>query len=245
MSKDKGASSSAKAPAAMDDPVDAGLTKAKLDDTELSDELPKALQKVELDLDDAPFLEDEKDEQPPPAPEEDSVRTDDAPAPSPWWKKKAILFGGAGLVLVILAAAAYFLFFSEKKDEAPPPPPIEEEAAQAPTETPAQPPTPEEKEVVVVMEPFLVEQVNEKGESFLVSLQFTAGAKNPDLEKELARNTVVLRDAVYYYLKNKQLIFLDDVKVADALKQDIMSVMNQFLGDAQIETLFIEKYVVK
>jgi len=38
---------------------------------------------------------------------------------------------------------------------------------------------------------------------------------------------------------------LDDKKVADALKQDIISVMNQFLGDEQIENLFIEKYVVK
>ncbi len=243
MSKDKG--SSAKAPTTMDDLADAGLTKAKLDDTELSDELPKALQKVELDLDDAPFLEDEKDEQPPPAPEEEPVHTDVAPAPAPWWKKKAILFGAAGLVLVILAAAAYLLFFSGKKEETPPPPPVEEEAEVAPSEPPAPPPPPEEQEVSVVMEPFLVEQANEKGESFLVSLQFTLAAKNPDLEKELARNTVVLRDAVYYFLKNKQLIFLDDKHVADALKQDIMSVMNQFLGDAQIETLFIEKYVVK
>ncbi|WP_246298987.1 flagellar basal body-associated FliL family protein [Desulfolutivibrio sulfodismutans] len=243
MSKDKG--TSAKAPTAMDDPADAGLTKAKLDDTELSDELPKALQKVELDLDDAPFLEDDKDEQPPPAPEEEPVHTDEAPAPAPWWKKKAILFGAAGLVLVILAAAAYFLFFSGKKDEAPPPPPVEEKDAGAPFEPPAPSPPPEEKEVTVVMDPFLVEQVNEKGESFLVSLQFTTATTNPDLEKELTRNTVVLRDAVYYFLKNKQLIFLDDKKVTDALKQDIMSVMNQFLGDAQIENLFIEKYVVK
>lgn len=242
MSKDKGTSSPSGAPAAMDDPADAGLTKAKLDDTELSDELPKALQKVELDLDDAPFLEDEKDEEPPPPPEEAPVHDEETQPPSPWWKKKPVIFGGAGLVLVILAVVAYFLFFSKPKDE--PPPPVEEAAEEAAPETPA-PPPPEVQEIVVVMEPFLVEQVNEKGEAFLVSLQFTTATKSPMLEKELARSAVVLRDAVYYFLKNKQLVYLDDKKVADALKQDIISVMNQFLGDEQIENLFIEKYVVK
>ncbi|NMC49119.1 MAG: flagellar basal body protein FliL, partial [Desulfovibrio sp.] len=44
---------------------------------------------------------------------------------------------------------------------------------------------------------------------------------------------------------NKQLIYLDDKKNADALKQDLMSVMNQFLGDEQLQNLFIEEYVVK
>jgi len=44
-----------------DDSLDSQL-KAKLDDSELSDDLPKALQKVDLDLDDAPFLEDEAEE---------------------------------------------------------------------------------------------------------------------------------------------------------------------------------------
>jgi flagellar FliL protein len=229
----------------MDDPADIGLTKAKLDDTELSDELPKALQKVELDLDDAPFLEDEKEEAPPPPPGEESVQREEETPQPPWWKKKAVVFGGAALVLVILAALAYFLFFSGKKEEIPPPPPAEETAEEASQETTAPPPLPEAKEVVVVMDPFLVEQTNEKGEAFLVSLQFSTTTTSPEFAKELSRNAVVLRDAVYYFLKNKQLVYLDDEKVAESLKQDIMSVMNQFLGDEQITNLFIEKYVVK
>jgi len=243
MSKDKGASSSG-VPPGMDDPADIGLTKAKLDDTELSDELPKALQKVELDLDDAPFLEDEKEEAPPPPPGEEPGQQEEEAPPPPWWKKKAVVFGGAALVLVILAALAYFLIFSGKKEEIPPPP-AEETAEEGAQETTAPPPLPEAKEVVVVMDPFLVEQTNEKGEAFLVSLQFSITTTSPDFEKELSRNAVVLRDAVYYFLKNKQLVYLDDEKVAESLKQDIMSVMNQFLGDEQIKNLFIEKYVVK
>jgi flagellar FliL protein len=229
----------------LDDPAEAGLTKAKLDDSELSDELPKALQKVELDLDDAPFLEDEKEEEPPAPPEEAPAEPDlEAPAPV-WWKKKPVLFGGAGLLLVICALLAYLLFFSGKKPEAPPPPPVEEEKAEEQAAEPQATPPPAEKEIPVVMDPFLIEQTNEKGEVFLVTLQFSTTTTSPELEKEIARNAVVLRDAVYYFLKNKQLVYLDDKKVADALKQDIMSVMNQFLGDEQIENLFIEKYVVK
>jgi flagellar FliL protein len=223
------------APDEHDDPQ----TKARLDDSELSDELPKALQKVELDLDDAPFLEDEKEEEPPASPEEESPQPPSEQAPEVWWKKKLVLFGGAGILLFILGIVAYFLLTSKEE----PPPSVEEvveeqEAEQAP-------PAPAEKEIAVVMDPFLVEQTNEKGEIVLVTLKFSTVAKSEQLEKELKRNAVVLRDAVYYYLKNKQLIYLDDKKHADVLKQDLMSVMNQFLGDEQLQNLFIEEYVVK
>lgn len=235
-------------PGSTDDPAEAGLTKAKLDDSELSDELPKALQKVELDLDDAPFLEDEKEEEPPaPAPEEPETQEAEAP-PGPWWKKKIVIFGGAGLLLVILALVAYLFLFSGKKTPPPEPAPPaaeEEKAGEPAAEAPAPPPAPEEKEYTVVMDPFLVEQTNDKGEVFLVTLQFSTATTSPELEKEITRNSVVLRDSVYYFLKNKQLVYLDDEKTATALKQDIMSVMNQFLGDERIENLFIEKYVVK
>jgi flagellar FliL protein len=229
----------------LDDP-ESGLTKAKLDDSELSDDLPKALQKVELDLDDAPFLEDEKEEEPPAPPQEEPAPQETEERAPPWWKKKPVIFGGAGLILILLALVAYLLFFSGKKTEAPPPPPppAEENAEEQAPESQA-PPAPEEPLLSVVMDPFLVEQTNEKGEVFLLTLQFSTMTKSPQLEKELARNAVVLRDAVYYFLKNKPLMYLDDQKTADTLKQDIMSVMNQFLGDEQIENLFIEKYVVK
>ncbi|QLA16415.1 flagellar basal body-associated FliL family protein [Desulfolutivibrio sulfoxidireducens] len=216
-------------------------TKAKLDDSELSDELPKALQKVELDLDDAPFLEDEKEEAPPPAPEAPPPPATGLPA-TVWWKKKIVIFGGAGILLLILGLAAYFLLIS--KEEALPPP-VEETAEEEAPEPEHSPPPAEEKEAVVVLDHFLVEQTNEKGEAFLLSLKFSTVAKSEELEKELKRNAVALRDAVYYYLKNKQLIYLDDKKNAEALKQDLMSVMNQFLGEEQIQNLLIEEYVVK
>ncbi|MFZ5812976.1 MAG: flagellar basal body-associated FliL family protein [Thermodesulfobacteriota bacterium] len=223
------------------DEIDDPQTKARLDDSELSDELPKALQKVELDLDDAPFLEDEKEEEPPAGPEEEQPPPPPEQTPEVWWKKKPVLFGGAGILLLILGIVAYFLLVSGEE----PPPPEEEVVEEQKPEAEQPPPPPEEKEITVVMDPFLVEQTNEKGEIVLVTLKFSTVAKSEQLEKELKRNAVVLRDAVYYYLKNKQLIYLDDKKNADALKQDLMSVMNQFLGDEQLQNLFIEEYVVK
>ncbi len=223
------------------DSGDLGQTKAKLDDSELSDELPKALQKVELDLDDAPFLEDEKEEVAPSAPEE-LASPPTEPVAAPWWKKKIVIFGGAGIALVLLGVMAYFLLFS--KPEAPVPP-VEEETEEEALEPQQPPPPPEEKETVVILDHFLVEQTDEKGETFLLSLKFSTVTKGEELEKELKRNAVVLRDAVYYYLKNKQLISLGDKKGIEVLKQDLMSVMNQFLGDVQIQNLLIEEYVVK
>ncbi|EHJ46855.1 flagellar basal body-associated protein FliL [Solidesulfovibrio carbinoliphilus subsp. oakridgensis] len=230
-----------------DDGFDSQI-KAKLDDSELSDDLPKALQKVDLDLDDAPFLEDEAEEPAPSAVVEESTpfpATDEEAKPS---RKKLFVLVGAVLFLLLAGAAAFFLL--KKTPPAPPPvveeapPPVEAPAPVVPTPPPPEPPA-VQPEIIMAMDPFLIELADPKGRTRFLTIRFTAVTREPAVELEFKRNLIVVRDAVYYYLKNKNLEFLTDKNNADALKKDVLSVINQFIGAQPLDNLLIEDYLVK
>lgn len=227
-----------------DDSLDSQV-KAKLDDSELSDDLPKALQKVDLDLDDAPFLEDEAEE-----PAETTVSEETTPFPGaaeeakPSRKKLFILIGAA---LLLLAAGATAFFLLKKPAPAPQveeaPPAVEAPLAPEPA-PPPEPPAPQ-REIVMTMEPFLIELTDQKGRTRFLTIRFTAVTQEPAVELEFKRNIIVVRDAVYYYLKNKSLEFLTDKSNTDTLKKDVLSVINQFIGAQPLDNLLIEDYLVK
>ena len=232
-----------------DDSLDAPV-KAKLDDSELSDDLPKALQKVDLDLDDAPFLEDEPEEAPA-SPEESGpseTAVGDAAAAKPSGKKRLILLGLLVLLLLGGGAAAYFLFLKKPAPKAPVEEhvPHEEPAPppQMPPPPPPEPPAPQ-PEIVLTMDPFLIELTDQKGRSRFLTIRFSAATRDHAVDLEFKRNYIVVRDAVYYYLKNKSLEFLTDKNNADALKKDVLSVINQFIGAQPLDNLLIEDYLVK
>jgi flagellar protein FliL len=219
--------------------------KAKLDDSELSDDLPKALQKVDLDLDDAPFLEDEKEEVPPPAEADTSPFGEEAEVPPPSKKKRLLILAGLGLGLVLVAVTAAFFLL---RKPAPPPPAPEPvpvpEPAPEPTPPPPEPPKPPQ-ERVMAMAPFLVEMTDAKGRTRFLTIRFTAVTLDQAVELEFKRNTIVVRDAVYYYLKNKSMEFLTDKNNIETLKKDVLSVINQFIGAQPLDNLLIEEYLVK
>jgi flagellar FliL protein len=220
--------------------------KAELDTEELASNLPKASQKVELDLEDAPFLDEEEEEEAAPAapaaPSE-AVSLEGAAKPKrelpPWLKDKRVLAGiAAALVLVI--GLVLFLLLKPKAPPPPPPPTAEEKPVE---QAPA--PEPELVDIVVKVEPFTVELKDSKGEIRFLSCKFALVTKNQSLEFEIKQKMTILRDAVYYYLKNKSLTFLADKNNAEALKVDLLSVINQFLSSDQLETILIEQYLVK
>ncbi len=62
---------------------------------------------------------------------------------------------------------------------------------------------------------------------------------------EINRKKTVLRDAIYYYLKKQDLIFLRDKQNADNLKKDLLSVVNQYLSNGKLSRLLIEEYFIK
>ncbi len=213
--------------------------KATLDTEKLKEDVPRGLQKVELDLDDAVFLDVEEEEPKPQAPAEERP----LPPPPPLeptkpalWKRPLVLAIMGGILLFLLGGvAAYFLL--PRSDTAPPPPAKEEKPKKSKPEKPITLHT-------IPFEPFFVEYDQDGAKRFLVC-RFSVSGVPDALEWEIRRKKIILRDAMYYYLHNKGLAFLKDQQNAHKLKEELLAVMNQYLGNGQVETLLIEEYVIR
>lgn len=217
--------------------------KARLDERNLdeNDEVPRALQKVELDLDDAPFLEEEEDE-----PDED-VSAEEAPlleVPAekkrvialPAWLTKKFLFFAAGGLALLLAVILAIVLWPEKA-----PPPEVTEAPPAPVEAPA----PEVVDLNIPLDAFWVELTDPDGKVRFLHFKFTIVTSGRLAEREITAKTLQLRDAIYYYLSNKEFAFLADTENLETLKTDILSMLNKFIAHDNIETILIDKYLVR
>ena len=203
--------------------------------------------KVELDLDDAPFLMDdeEPEAEPGPQPEAESLPADAAALP-PAKKRlnvKALLkdkrvLAGAGSALILLGVAAFFLF-SSPSEEPPPPEPEPQTTEEAPKE-PAKP-----TEYYIRWEPFWVEFTDSEGNVRFLVCRFAGMTTNETLKMEAEAKQLVLRDTIYYYLTHKDKEFLGNTANAEALKRDILAVVNQYLSSGQIDQVLLEDYVIK
>ncbi|QJT09700.1 flagellar basal body-associated FliL family protein [Oceanidesulfovibrio marinus] len=228
--------------------------KALLDTEELSgiDDEPVApdTDKVELDLEDAPFLEDEEEEEEEAAATGEEEFSDLEAAPKKFDIKTLIRDRrfqiGSGAGLLILLVALFFLVWPSH--EPIPDIPVELPEQTAATEQPLPPPPPleeEPEEFIVSFEPFWVEHQEANGTVRFLYCKFAAPAPSEKLAWEIRHKKVVLRDAIFYYLRNKDLTFLADKSNAELLKKDLLSVINQYLGNAQLESILIEEYLVK
>lgn len=217
--------------------------KAKLDDTELNVGSPRAAQKVELDLDDAPFLVDEEPapaaaEEIPTAPPPQEL---EGPVKLPLWKKKKVLFGGAGGLLLLIGLAVWWFFIRDVTPPPPPPPPVQE--PQKPVEPPAPPPP---RDIFMEMAPFVVEKTDEKGITKVVSLKIKLVYKeDPRLASELQAKSFAVRDGLYYNLKNKAFANLTDKDSVEQLRDELRGVVNNYLNTGQIEQVLFEEMLVK
>lgn len=225
-----------------DDVTDApaGQRKAELDDAAAS----RATQKVDLDLDDAPFLEDEDEEEEIDAVESEApfLSEDDA-KPKPGLvallKNKFVLMG-MGVILILLVIIAILLL--REPETPPPPPPAPAEEAVAPGPEPAVPETPQ---VLIKLDPFLIEQRDESGKIRFLEITLLLSTEDEGLARQFKQETFAVRNALYYYLKNKDLQFLSDEKNSEKLKNELLVIVNQYMGFGQFDTLMFEQYLVR
>lgn len=200
------------------------------------------VQKVELDLDDAPFLqwEDEEDAEPDQGAKA-QARTSEGEgqeARNPLWawlKERKLVTLAAGLIMAgLLLGLAWFVLW--KKDLSP---------SDLNPEKPGQQKTAETgpKAEKIHFEPFWVEYGTESGFRFL-HFEFAVQSLHEKLSWEIDRKRIVIRDAIYYYLKNKKLAFLLDKGNVPSLKNDLISVINQYLSNGKIQTILIQDFVV-
>jgi flagellar protein FliL len=201
-------------------------------------EPPKASQKVVLDLDDAPFLEEEPEEEEESEPGADTdagdaAQTDPPPTEKSRSSRKTVLIIGALVAVLLLAGLAFWMTRSppEPEPEPLPPPP------------PQEPLEPEGQEFSYDFEPFWVAYEQDETINFL-SLTISVTMEEEPMVLELRRKSIVLRDAVYYFLNNRPLQYLKREEAADALKKDILSVLNQHLS-RPLTAVFIEEYLVR
>ncbi len=200
-------------------------------------------EKVELDLDDAPFLQEEEEEE---KTEEEKPEKEDKPVEDveqaeeakPFWKNKWFLIGGILLILGI-GGGSYFLLSKEKATPPPPPPKKVEKKEEA---KPKAPPPPEEQ--LIELDGFIVELTDNQKKSHFLEIKLSFASTDGRLVWEAKRKKIILRDAIYYYLNNKELSFLQNPKNLEKVKKDILNVVNQYLNNGQLQKVLIEKYIV-
>lgn len=244
-------------------PSPPGDANVALDDERLQDVVPKGLQKVELDLDDALFLEfEEKEEvlvQTPaealPEPEETPLAPEISTSPAKPVRKKMWILGiAAGMCLLLGAGGAYFFMKSgttqPEEDAKTTQESLQNQttAAQTAPEQNATPGTPAtampEKIYTYSLEQFQVEYVQNDQIRFL-TCRFSIPGASEIMRLELQTKSLVIRDAVYRYLKNSSLSFLDNPQNSEKLKSDLATVVNQHLQSGKVSEILLETYVVK
>lgn len=216
-----------------------------LDDEQLKDEVPKSVQKVELDLDDALFLEFE-DPVPAPPPQEQTapiepeaaseiVLAEEGIASVPLWKK--MWFQGLmALVVIILGGGIAFLLMRP----AVPPPPVQE---LMPDQDLSSDFSKEHSEHLFTMQPFIVEFKQGENIGFL-KYAFAIPCDNSTLHEELESKTLVLRDAIYQYLTSAELIPPDKSDNMEKVKNATILLINNIVETGQISSLYIAEYGV-
>jgi len=208
-------------------------------------ETTRGAQKVELDLEDAPFLGEEEEVQAEPVKPTEAVSFDSPKeGRPPLTKKQLMLLGAAALVVLIVAALTIkFLFFKGK------PEPVQQETEQTSPTSPAQDNAtaaePEKPELQVRMEPFWIEQKAGPDETRFLIVRLLLGTRDPAIAKELDTKRTPARNAIFYYLKNKDVQFLTDEENTEQLKSELLMVINQYVTDGKFDTLMFEEYVVK
>ena len=236
------------------DELDEEAAKAEMDESDLAD---RAAQKVDLDLDDAPFLEDEDDE------EEEEVIEDEPESQElepekpkkelpAWMRNKIILLALLGLLLIGGGTASYFILFSKKAPEEPPkqeeviPEEAELEPLQPDTAVQEEIEEPQEPDIVLVrMEPFWIEQTDKDGNVRFLILRIVLPTEDRLLASGFNREIVLVRNAVYYYLRNKSVQLIAEDKNTDELKRELLTVINQYMSAGQFDDILFEEYLVK
>ncbi len=231
----------------------------------LGDDEEEGSGNVQLDIDDAPFLdeEEEEEEKKEEAKEEEEGEKEEGETKKKGRfqflanmskKKKIIIAAALVLVILLIAAAAFFLLSgSPEAVDAEEVEEVKEEVAEGEEgsagtyivtvdESYKNPPV--EITYDTKLEPFWV-QMQDGGKTFFLVSTFTIHTKDEKLHQEVNRNIATLRDTIYYYLNTKNYDFLTNYKNFTLIKEDLLDEVNQKLGEGKLEDIYYDNYIVK
>lgn len=204
----------------------------------------QASQKVQLDIDDAPFLLTPEEETPPPALREDDLPAaegDDEEAAQKRARKKQLLLRGAAgvIVLMVVGAAVWWFFFSTPSATIAPAQPEPTIIVVPSPKTVAGPP-----EFKIEFAPFMVEQ-RDGNEVHFLQARFTGISQSEAVIREAQNKRLVLRDSIYYYLRNKTHQYLVDPANTMTIKQDLLDIVNGSLSQGKMDDILLVNYITK
>lgn len=211
-----------------------------LDDEQLQDKLPKSVQKVELDLDDALFLQLEEStpapppEKPLPSIEAELVLAEAGTFQVPMWKK--IWFLGIVVLLFMSLSGVIAFILLRPTPEAP-------VLDFVRTEEDTSPLASTHPERQFSLKPFMVE-IKQKNTINFLTYAFAIPYTNSTFHRELEEKTLLLRDAVYQYLTSSDLKLPDDPDSIAQVKQQTIALVNNIMETGQISSLYIAEYGV-
>ena len=161
------------------------------------------------------------------------------PPPRPSKRKKKLFLQAAGAVvglLLILGAAAWWFFLRT-------PPPAPDALKPEVIVVPSKPTVKTKPDYIKEFAPFLVPRDDGKSKTRFLVCKFSAVSKDAGLGKEMDQKMISLRDAMYYYLRSKSSEYLMDPRNGPAIKQDLTSVLNDYLTHGKIEDILFESYL--
>lgn len=195
---------------------------------------PRAAGKVELDLEGAPFLE--PDEPVAQARVEEAVPVVEAQSAPKKSKKKLIIILGAALLLVVGAALYFFVFSTSKEKPA------------GPNVVVVHGPDWGQGEVsqhMIDFESFWVELTDSEGEARFLVCKFVVPTNSQANVLEFRTKMTIIRDAVFYYLKNKPYSFLSDNSKQPEIKKDLVGIINDYLVSEKIGEVLLDTYIIR
>lgn len=198
------------------------------------------MKKVELDLDDAPFLQ--ADEKAPPAATHEAAVPDvneEEAEKARRKKKKMITMGAIGALVLIVAVVAVWWFFFRGPPPPPGPEPLKPEVVVVPRAVAPGGPA----EIVREFAPFIVPVKEADGRDSFLVCKFSAITQDASVNREIDQQRVALRDAIYYYLRSKDSAFLQNARNGPEIKKDLLSVFNDYLTQGKLEDILFESYL--
>lgn len=193
--------------------------------------------KVELDLEDAPFLNEEPEAEEKTKTEEDQgnpdnkEKTEDGKKPDK--KKKFIIIGAiAAVLLLVIGGAAGYLLMSD--DEILP-----NIIVVANPEVQAPP-----KAFELKLDPFVIQCIDSNGKIHFVKGSFILSTVHEDVFFEISNNQKVLRDAMYYYLEIQDPEILLDSANHQIIKNGLFETVNKYVMNGSIDHLYIDSLLI-
>lgn len=216
-------------------------TKTKIDevvpDLEVAAPSSAPAKKVELDLDDAPFLQADEKPEPPANIADDVSPAEDAAMLAARRRRKRIIIAAAAVLAVLVAVAVWWFFI-----RTPPPPPPDSPAPDV-VVVPSTPAPTGPHDIVQAFSPFIVPTDNADGTANFLVCKFSAITTDPKVQQEMNQKMIPLRDAIYFYLRGKDSAFLLDARNGEAIKKDLVSVFNDYLSQGKLEDIVFESYL--